>query len=370
MFAKQYSTGAADPLEPTRYAEPPDWLQFDDGGHWLIHGNADSAREWKSDPLGYPAAMQGWEGGKSIGVVPASVGVLILDVDKAGWAIASDLADQLGDRLHTPIWFTATRRGWHIMLPTDLLLGNGTFTSAGGARVDIRSVDGYVVVHGDRYLEALTKASRYPLPADAVYDALQEVFNVDEPAAAQARVDKAVEGRAAAPGYVPRFPQTDPTRSPEEQLADRYIELGLIPADKRPGTREAAIAAVNELLGDDEPSPPPTPTPPSPTPTPTPAAKPARARRPKPKRRPTPSRRRRRASSNALDWALERLAATPRGNRDNMILKMCVRLHNKGIGEAEVLEFLAGVRRIYHDVDEQKLDGKFANILRYGYGAG
>jgi len=259
---------------PSRYAEPPDWLQFNDGGHWLVHGNTDSrqalreaptdsqayadakamrARKWKASPLGYGAAMQGWEAGRAIAVVPASVGILILDVDQAEWAIAADLADELGDHLNAPIWFTATRKGYHIVLPTDLMLGNGTFTTCGGASGDIRSVDGYVVVHGDEYLDAIAAASRYPLPSGAVHDALQEVFNweargvVEHSPQPSATMDGAAAG---AVDYVPRFPQPDPNRSPEEQLADRYIELGLIPDGKRPSTREEAMAVVNELLVD------------------------------------------------------------------------------------------------------------------------
>jgi len=77
-----------------------------------------------------------------------------------------------------------------------------------------------------------------------------------------------------------------------------------------------------------------------------------------------------RRMDGALKYALGQLEATPKGGRDNMILKMCVWLHNKRIGEAQVIAFQDGVRRIYPDVDVPKLMGKFTDILRGGYAAG
>jgi len=77
-----------------------------------------------------------------------------------------------------------------------------------------------------------------------------------------------------------------------------------------------------------------------------------------------------RRMDGALKYALGHLEATPKGDRDNQILKMCTWLHNKRIDESHIIAFQDGVRRIYPDVDVPKLMGKFSDIIRRGYGAG
>jgi len=185
---------------PRAYVEPPSWLQFNDGGHWLAHGDDGSrtalasapvdsaaynnakvmrARKWKASPLSRAAAMQAWQADRAIALVPASLYILILDVDQprayvTGW-LMGELSERLGGTLD--IYVGATRKGYHIMLPTSLMLGNGTFT-IGNASGDIRSVDGYVVVHEPHYIDAIKECYDAPLlPADAVYKALQELIN-------------------------------------------------------------------------------------------------------------------------------------------------------------------------------------------------
>ena len=183
---------------PRIYAEPPGWLQLHNGGHWLAHGSPGSmdalasaptnspaydrakvmsARKWKDEPLAQSQAMQALQGGRAVGIIPASVRVLILDVDNYEWQVAKRLADSLADMLGAPAFCAPTRKGYHIMLPTELMLGNGNFT-VGEALGQIRSVDGYVVVHGQAYLDMLNAARAAPmLPADRVLDALRRLFN-------------------------------------------------------------------------------------------------------------------------------------------------------------------------------------------------
>ena len=166
---------------PRVYNEPPDWLRLGDG-HWLAHGNPGSlhdlvfaptdspaydrakvmsARRWKVDPLSHDEARAAWYEARAIALIPASVRILVLDVDNADRDVTVGIMDRLADMLGSPVYSAPTRKGWHILVPTELMLGNGNFT-IGEAIGQVRSVDGYVVVHGMPYMAALEACREAP----------------------------------------------------------------------------------------------------------------------------------------------------------------------------------------------------------------
>ena len=143
--------------------------------HFVIHRDAGSAVDLENAPLGsdeYAAAKvmrYGWdkraytakeawtaysERQCTIGFVPASLWLLIIDVDKG----TPDLLYQQIRECGIPVTRLPTRKGAHLAVYATSLCVENTSWRRDDCAGDIRSGNGYVVMHGRRYMDALGKA--------------------------------------------------------------------------------------------------------------------------------------------------------------------------------------------------------------------
>lgn len=122
------------------------------GAHFILcNTNKAATYDWKTRPRGAVSAHSHWQQGGLIGVIPASIGLCVIDIDYGGLEAVQTVQERLGlrsdqcasgqssspDRYH--LWFRATskqpNRKWSLKNKDGDLIGAG----------EIRGSNGYII---------------------------------------------------------------------------------------------------------------------------------------------------------------------------------------------------------------------------------
>ena len=135
----------------------------DHGAHFVLcDGKTPIWKRWQHHRPTLAVVEHHAEGGRSIGLVPASIGTSALDVDRGD---PGPLFEAWPARAVVPSRKAGRRHGYY---DDDDDRGNGKWEAL-GASGEVRSARGFLVLHGnapERLATALERPGRFPFPAD------------------------------------------------------------------------------------------------------------------------------------------------------------------------------------------------------------
>lgn len=143
-------------------------LLYDAGAHMLVceTHKGPRAEQWFGNRLDLNGALSHHGGGGLLGLVPASLGMVVVDVDRGEWSAAEDVMLRLG----RPLVVVPSRRdgGLHLWYRASGPARNGQWLASDGkGGGDIRGGYGYVVLRDPAAVVTAARMHPFARPVDA-----------------------------------------------------------------------------------------------------------------------------------------------------------------------------------------------------------